>query len=185
MLAQETCFASMVAVSLAGQYIPQSMVFNAGLAYRALTEVRFTPGTDTKYGTGMAIAAPGGTIYYRTTDGGYSGDIYYPQGSDWTTKVTDGYLNMDLAATQLGFDAGKLFSGMAWAKVRAQSLLALQNRAGHDGNIYQPGDWTAKYRGTDEVIFQSNAQAWMQWWLTQNHMMSPVGDHWGPVRGGG
>jgi len=25
--------------------------------------------------------------------------------------------------------------------------------------LYQPGDWTAKYRGTDEVIFQSNAQA--------------------------
>ena len=59
MLAQQTCFASMAAVSLARQYIPQSMVFNAGLAYRALTEVRFTPGTDTKYGTGKAIAAPG------------------------------------------------------------------------------------------------------------------------------
>jgi hypothetical protein len=174
----------MVAVSLAGQYIPQSMVFNADLAYRALTEVRFTPGTDTKYGTRKAIAAPGGTIYYRTADGGYSADTYYPQGSDWTTKMTDGYLNMDLAATQLGFDAGKPFSAMGWAKARAQSLLALQNRAGHDGNIYQAGDWTAKYRGTDEVIFQSNAQAWMQWWLMQNHLMSPVGDHWGPVRGG-
>jgi hypothetical protein len=114
-------------------------------------------------------------------DGGYSADTYYPQGSDWTTKITDGYLNMDLAAAQLGFDAGKSFSAMGWAKARAQSLLALQNRAGHDGNIYQTGDWTAKYRGTDELIFQSNAQAWMQWWLMQNHLMSPVGDHWGPV----
>jgi len=181
MLAQETCFASMVAVSLAKQYIPQSMVFNADQAYRALTEVQFAPGTDTKYGTGKAFAAPGGTIYYRTADGGYSADTYYPQGSDWTTKITDGYLNMDLAATQLGFDAGKPFSAIGWAKARAQSLLALQNRRGHDGNIYQPGDWTAKYRGTDEVIFQSNAQAWMQWWLMQNHLMSPVGDHWGSV----
>jgi hypothetical protein len=181
MLAQETCYASMVAVSLARQYIPQSMVFNAELAYRALTEVQFTPGADTKYGTRKAIAAPGGTIYYRTSDGGYSADTYYPQDSDWTTKMTDGYLNMDLAATQLGFDAGKPFSAMGWAKARAEALLALQNRAGHDGNIYQPGDWTAKYRGTDEVIFQSNAQAWMQWWLMQNHLMSPVGDHWGPV----
>ena len=181
MLAQETCFASMVAVSLARQYIPQSMLFNAGLAYRALTEVQFTPGPDTRYGTGKAIAAPGGTIYYRTPDGGYSGDIYYPQGSDWTTKITDGYINMDLAAVQLGFDVGKQFSAIGWAKARARELLALQNRAGHDGNIYHAGDWTANYRGTDEVIFQSNAQAWMQWWLMQNHLMSPVGNHWGPV----
>jgi hypothetical protein len=184
MLAQASCFASMVVVSLARQYIPPSMVFNAGLAYRALTEVQFTPGADTIYGTGKTIAAPGGTIYYRTADRGYSGDIYYPQGSDWTTKMTDGYLNMDLAATQLGFDSGKPFSAMGWAKAHAQALLALQYRAGHDGNIYQPGDWSAKYRGTDEVIFQSNAQAWMQWWLMQNHLMSPVGEHWGMVRGG-
>jgi Domain of unknown function (DU1801) len=63
MLAQETCFASMVAVSLARQYIPQSMVFNTDLAYRALTEVQFTPGADSSYGTGKAVAAPGGTIY--------------------------------------------------------------------------------------------------------------------------
>ena len=122
MLAQETCFASMVAVSLARQYIPQSMVFNADLAYHALTEVQFTPGADTKYGTGKAIAAPGGTIYYRTANGGYSADIYYPQGSDWTTKITDGYLNMDLAAKQLGFDAGKPFSAMGWAKARAADV---------------------------------------------------------------
>ncbi len=46
---------------------------------------------------------------------------------------------------------------------------------------HQPGDWSAKYQGTDEVIFQSNAQAWMPWWLMQNHLMSPVGDHWGAV----
>jgi hypothetical protein len=182
MLAQETCFASMVAVSLARQYIPQSMVFNASLAYRALTEAQFTPGADTRYGTGKAIVAPGGTIYYRTAEGRYSADTYYPQGSDWTTKITDGYLNMDMVAAQLGFDTDKPFSAMGWAKARAERLLELQTRAGHDGNIYQPGDWTAKYRGTDELIFQSNAQAWMQWWLMQNHLMSPIGDHWGAVR---
>ena len=57
--------------------------------------------------------------------------------------MTDGYLNMDLAAAQLGFDAGKPFSAMGWAKARVQALLVLQNRAGHDGNIYQTGDWIA------------------------------------------
>ncbi len=52
----------------------------------------------------------------------------------------------------------------------------MQTRPGHDDNIYQPGDWVATYRGTDEVIFQSNAQAWMQWWLMQHNLMSAVGD---------
>ncbi len=85
---------------------------------------------------------------------------------------------------QLGFDAGKSFSALGWAEARALSLLALRNRAGHDGNIYQAGDWSAKYQVTDEVIFQSNAQSWMQWGLMQSHLMSPVGDHWVPVVGG-
>ena len=86
---------------------------------------------------------------------------------------------------QLGFDARKPFSALGWTSARARCLHALQNRAGHDCNIYPSGDWTAKHRGPDELIFQGNAQAWMQWWLMQNHLMSPVGDHWGSVRDGG
>jgi hypothetical protein len=72
---------------------------------------------------------------------------------------------------------------MGWANARAQGLFALQNRAGHDGNLYERGDWTAQYRGTDEVIFESNARARLQWWLMQNHLMSPIGNDWSPVRG--
>jgi hypothetical protein len=173
-------YASTIDVSLAGQAIPQSMVFNAALVYHALTEVRFTPGAS-PYGTGM-ILDPGGTMYCRTADGGYRAEVYYPQGADWTTKIVDGYLNTDLNAEQLGFDTGKGFDAMGWARARIEALRALQTRPGHDGNIYQPGDWTARYRGQDEVIFQSNGQAWLQWWLMQNNLMSPVSDRWGAVR---
>jgi hypothetical protein len=169
----------MIDVSLAKRYIPQSMVFNADWAYHALTEVRFTPGTA-PYETGP-MQPPGGTIYVRKANGAYSADVYYPQGADWSTKITDGYLNTDLAAKQLGFDVGKTFDAMGWAQARVAELLALQNRPGHNGNIYQAGDWTAKYRGTDEVIFQSNAEAWMQWWLMRNHLMSPVGGDWSAI----
>lgn len=172
-------FASMVSLCLAKQYIPESMLFNADLEYRAVTEVQFTPGPN-PYGDGT-ILAPGGTIYYRLPDGGYTADIYYPQGTDWTTKVTDMQLNTDLNAEHFGLDAGKSFDAMGWANARVLALRALQTRPGHDGNIYQSGDWKPAYRGQDEVIFQSNGQAWMQWWLMQNNAMSPVGDDWGSV----
>lgn len=183
MQAQMGCFASMVDVSLAEQYVPQSMVFNADVAYQGLTEVQFTPGADTKYGTGRKIATPGGTIYRRATGGGYTADVYYPQGTDWTTKVTDCYLSTDLNAEHLGFDDGKGFDAMGWAQARVDALRALQTRPGHDGNIYQAGDWIPNWPIPffDAVIFQSSGQAWMQWWLMQNRLMSPIGDHWGPV----
>ncbi len=106
--------ASMVDLSLARQPLPRSLVFNVEFAYHALTEVRFVPGASS-YGTG-AILAPGGTMYRRTYDGGYLADVYYPQGADWTTKVTDGYLNMDLVAKQLRLDAGKPFDALGWAR---------------------------------------------------------------------
>ena len=173
-------FASMVSLSLARQYIPQSMLFNAELEYRTVTEVQFTPGPN-PYGDGT-ILAPGGTIYYRLPDGTYTADIYYPQGTDWTTKVTDMQLNTDLNAEHFGLDAGKSFDAMGWASARVSALRALQTRSGHDGNIYQSGDWKPAYRGQDEVIFQSNGEAWMQWWLMQNNAMSPIGDHWGAVQ---
>ena len=59
---------------------------------------------------------------------------------------------------------------MGWAQARADELLVLQNRPGHDGNIYQSGDWITPIRDEDEDIFRSNRQAWMQWWMMQNNL---------------
>lgn len=173
---------SIVDVSLAGQYVPPSMVFNADVLYGALTELSFVPGAN-PYGTGT-MDPPGGTIYRRAGTGAsavYEAEMYYPQGNDWTSKVSDGYLNVDLAAEYLGLDAGKDFDAMGWAEARVEYFQDLQNRPGHDGNIYQSGDWYVEYRSTDAVIFHSLALAWMQWWLMEHGQVSPVSDHWGTV----
>ena len=167
--------------SLAGRYIPQSTVFNIDNVYRALTELEFTPGPDTLYETGRTILAPGGTIYKRTPGGGYDANVYYPHGNDWTYQVTDSYLNIDLVAEWLGWDDGKSFDAMGWAQARVDALLALQNRPGHDGNVYQEGDWIGGDRGVDEDLYRSNAAAWLHWWLMQNDEMSPIADHWGAL----
>jgi hypothetical protein len=181
MVSSYTQTSSVIYESLAGQYVPQSTIFNVATVYRALTEVQFTPGDDTLYGSGKTILAPGGTIYKRTADGGYDATIYYPEGNDWTNQVTDSYLNLDLMAEWLEWDNGKNFDAMGWAQARVDAMIALQNRPGHDGNVYQPGDWFTSGRGADEDLYRSNASAWLQWWLIQHGQMSPIADHWGSV----
>jgi len=159
------------------------MNFNSDLQYKALTEVQFTPGPDTKYGTGGTIQAPGGTCYKRTAGGGYDWQIYYPEGDDWAPNaVMDQYLQTDLNAEYLGLDKGKNYDAAGWALARALKLRALQTRSGHDGNVYQAGDWNTVIRDPDEVIFRSNSEAWMQWWMMQNNLISPVSDHWEQCR---
>ena len=88
---------------------------------------------------------------------------------------------MDLNASYLGLDAGKDYDAIGWARARTDFLLQLQNRPGHDGNVYQPGDSVALIRDPEENIFQSDARAWMQWWMMQNDLYSPVSDHWGAL----
>jgi hypothetical protein len=166
--------------SLARQNIPQSTIFNFDRVYRALTEIEFVAG-EAPYGTGK-IHPPGGTIYRRTTDGGYDGNVYYPQSNDWTLEVTDGYLNADLVAEWLGLDRGKPFDSMGWARARLKAIVALQNRPSHDGNISEAKDSVRPSpRGVDEDFFRSNAVAWLQWCLMQHERMSPIADYWGPV----
>lgn len=171
--------ASIIDETLAGQYIPESTVFNFDNTYRALTELHFTPGAA-PYGTGQ-MQAPGGTIFCRNGAGGYEWAVYYPQQNDWTNQVTDSYLNTDLTAEWLGLDTGKNYDALGWARARVNQLAILQSRPGHNGNIYQPGDWFVDYHGFDEVIYQSNAAAWLQWWLMANGRMSPVAAQWGAL----
>ncbi|MEX0643297.1 MAG: hypothetical protein WD468_11380 [Pirellulales bacterium] len=179
---------SAVNESLAGHYIPQSTVFNVDNAYRALTEVAFTPGADKPisqggYGTGKTILAPGGTIFNRNTDGTYSANVYYPEGNDWNVYVvTDSYLNTDLAAEWLNLDSDKSFDSMGWANARVDAMIALQSRPGHaNGKIYEPADWGGNDYGADEDFYHSNAAAWLQWWLMQHGQMSPIANHWGAL----
>ena len=176
---------SIVVESLAGQFIPQSTVYNLDKAYGGLTKVTFAQNADVTYETPTKpVVGPlyGQTIYQRTADDGYSGNIYYPQGTDWTYKVTDAFLNTDLIAEWLKLDDGKDFDAMGWAAARLDAIIALQSRSG-TGKIYQTGDWLGTHAvvGEDEDFYRSNAIAWMQWWLMQNDQMSPIGDHWGAL----
>ncbi|MEX0643296.1 MAG: autotransporter-associated beta strand repeat-containing protein [Pirellulales bacterium] len=181
MVSINTRTSSMIYESLAGQHIPQSTVFSVDNVYRALTELHFTPGPDTTYGTNKSIVSPGGTIYKRSAGGGYEGTVYYPQGTDWTYEVTDSFLNLDLIAEWLGLDSGKDFDAMGWAQARVDAMIELQNRPGHNGNIYVPDDWVGSSRGVDEDLYRSNAAAWLQWWLLRHDQMSPIGDNWGSL----
>lgn len=162
--------------SLANKNIPQSTFFNANLAYSALTEVNFTPGPS-PYSSGD-ILAPGGTMLHKTQQGDYDAYTYYPQGADWTTYISDGYLNTDMYAEVMGWDAGKSFDALGWARAHVDELMYLQNRGGHQGNVYGDNDWLADYRGTEPLIFESITESWMIWWLKQHNMVSPVSASW-------
>lgn len=174
--------AAMVA-SLAGQQIPESALFNAKIVYSALTEIEFKPGPS-PYSNGQ-ILPPGGTIYIRTgrgKDAKYSAQVYYPQGADWVRAdipiVMAPHLNMDLYADVFEFDAGKDFDAMGWAHARVDRLLEMQARSGEAGNVYQPGDWVADYYSNEQVIFESNAEALLLWWLAQKGKIAPIGSGW-------
>jgi hypothetical protein len=177
---------TVIAASLAGQQIPESTFFNSKIVYSALTEIAFEPGPSA-YGKGQ-ILAPGGTIYVRTGHGKnsvYSAKVFYPQGADWVRDdiaiVMSPHLNMDLYAEVFAFDADKDFDAMGWAVARVDRLLEMQRRSGDAGNVYQPGDWTADYYSTEQVIFETNAEAWLLWWLFKHGKISPVGSGWGTL----
>jgi hypothetical protein len=157
--------------SLANVPIPQSAYFNLDVVYHALTAYKFTPGQSpwTKH----QIQPPGGTIYRRRADGTYDPATYYPESADWTNVAYDNMM-LDLYAELRGLDAGKDFDCTGWVRARTAEIIKLQSRPGHDGNIYEKGDWLTDYRNTDAGSFQAVAEAWMMWWLMQHKMVSPV-----------
>jgi hypothetical protein len=182
---------STVAVaSLARQRVPESTFLNAKIVYRGLTELSFKPGPS-PYGPGE-ILAPGGTIYMRQGQGKetvYLAKVFYPQGADWVRDdipiVACPHLNMDIYAEIFDFDAGKDFDAMGWAHARVDRLLEMQARSGEAGNVYQPGDWTAEYYSTEQVIFEANAEAWLLWWLDQHNAIAQTAAGWGSLQAAG
>jgi hypothetical protein len=182
MIADILRYTTTIDTTLAGQFIPQSTFFNADVIYQALTSQQFTPGPS-PYGSG-SIVSPGGTIYKTSLQGGnlvYDANLYYPQGTDWSTKRYDDVSLLDLYAEFQGLDQGKNFDSMGWVQARLNAILDLQNRAGHDGNLYQSGDWLREWRAKETFALQQLSEEWMLWWMMQHDLTSPVGDHWGPV----
>ena len=157
--------------SLAQVPIPESAYFNLDVVYDALTSYKFTAGPSPW--TKGQIQPPGGTIYRRRADGSYDPATYYPESADWTNVSYDNIM-LDLYAKLRGLDAGKSFDCLGWVRARMAEIIKLQNRPGHDGNIYEKGDWLTEYRNTDAVSFQAISEAWMLWWLMRHKLVSPV-----------
>jgi hypothetical protein len=167
--------------SLAGQHIPQSAFFNAQFTWDAMTKIKFIAGKD-PYGTGKN-AKPGGTIYHTKPDGLPDPMPYFPHGNDWSSNPAADvdYVLFDVYSGVLGLDAGQSIKAMDWAMARVRALRELQSRPGHDGNLFQKGDWSAAGEEIETGTQQDLAEAWMVWWLHQHHQIAPTGDHWGPA----
>jgi hypothetical protein len=181
MTAHTLTYSTTIDASLAGQYIPQSAFFNAQLTWDGMTKVNFAVGTN-PYGTGTVLS-PGGTAYHAKTDGTADPLPYFPQGNDWAANpVADvDYVLYDVYSGMLGLDAGQSLSAMDFATAQVNALKGLQIRAGHNGNLYQSGDWTSAQDEIEVVTYQDLSEAWMVWWLDQHNMVSPTSDHWGAV----
>jgi hypothetical protein len=179
MAAHAMTYSTAIDAALAGQYIPQSAFFNAQLTWDAMTKLNFVAGAD-PYGTGKNLP-PGGTIYHRKADGSLDPTPYFPSGNDWSKNPSADvdYVLFDVYSGLMKYDAGQSLSAMDWANAQVDALRDLQNRPGHKGNLYQPGDWNDAGDELEIVTYQDLAEAWMVWWLNQHQRIPPIGDHWG------
>ena len=89
--------------------------------------------------------APGGTVYREN-----EADVYYPQGSDWsTTDVSNFYLN-DVWAKVLGWDQGLPHKASYWIDLRAAKMRRLQARH-PDGWMFAEGEYDT-YPGAEQMM---------------------------------
>lgn len=175
-------YETMIDATLAGQYIPQSAFFNDQVTWDAMTNVNFVAGTN-PYGTKADIMPPGGTILRLKADGTPDPVIYFPNGDDWSRNPAAD-VNCVLLCTYArirGLDAGQSVTAAQRAAAEINALRTLQTRAGHDGNLYQIGDWKGDPGGDDIDAYRELSEAWLIHWLDRNNQLSPIGDHWGAV----
>lgn len=174
-------YSTAIDATLSNQFIPESAFFNAQFTWDAMTKVNFTPG-ENPYGTGKN-APPGGTVYHKKADGTADSRPYFPHGNDWPSDPAADvdYVSFDVYSSILGLDAGQTPTAMDFASAQVNALRALQLRDGHDGSLFQAGDWSAAGDEIELGAQQDLAEAWLIWWLHQHHKIAPVSDHWGAV----
>ena len=122
--------------SLANRPVPQTADFNGALIYRTFATYRWES---------PPFRAPGGTIYRENEP-----DVYYPQGSDWsTTDVSNFYLN-DVWAKVLGWDQGLPHKASHWIDLRAAKMRRMQERHA-DGRMFAQGEYDT-YPGAEQMM---------------------------------
>ncbi|MBN2218421.1 MAG: hypothetical protein JW719_13685 [Pirellulales bacterium] len=173
---------TLVDASLAGQYIPESAFFNNQVNWDSMTQLNFVAGTD-PYATGHPLLPPGGTVFHKNPDGSLDPAPYFPNGDDWSADpTTDVNYVLHLMYGELrGLDAGEEVDSMDWINCEIDALRDLQLRSGHDGNIYQDGDWASDRDGNEIDTYREISEAWMIYWLNQHNQVSPTADHWGAL----
>lgn len=149
-------YGSVLADGLGGVPGPVAATYNAGVVYRALTDLNFaTPPYD----------APGGTIY-RTG----SQSIYYPQGNDWGTERRMHFGVIDTEASLFGFDVNASHTGAYWDALHTQRVLDDQGRF-TDGHTYGASTEDT-YSGREEWVAQAAGEAYLARWLDHQNAIS-------------
>ncbi|MBN2578522.1 MAG: PEP-CTERM sorting domain-containing protein [Pirellulales bacterium] len=182
MMIHTLTYDTMVDSTLAGQYIPESAFFNEQVNWDAETKLNFVAGQD-PYGTGHVNLSPGGTVFHKKPDGSLDPTPYYPNGDDWSSNPASdvNYVLHLMYGEVRGLDAGEEVDAMDWIDVEIDALRGLQLRSGHDGNIYQSGDWASAQDENEVDTYRELTEAWLVHWLDQNSQLSPISDHWGTV----
>ncbi|MBN1852376.1 MAG: hypothetical protein JW829_06615 [Pirellulales bacterium] len=174
-------FDTLVDTSLAGQYIPESAFFNDQVNWNATTELNFVVGAN-PYGTGLNLP-PGGTIFNKKPDGTLDPTPYFPNGDDWSSNPAadvNYVLHLVYGAVR-NLDTGQEVDAMDWAQVEVDALRNLQLRSGHDGNIYENGDWASDRDGNEIDTYRELSESWLVHWLDQHNQLSPISNHWGEL----
>ena len=141
--------------SLARRPVPEAGIFNLDIPYRALADLRFTPGEIID---GKPVLPPGGTIFQSN-----SSDIYYPQGNDWGTKRRLNFAYADALVAVFSKDPALRQRAAAWEREHAGKVLQMQGRF-QDGRTYGALSEDT-YPSREEWIAAAASNAYLLEWL--------------------
>ena len=139
--------------SLAKQPVSGAASWNAAFIYRSLVDHAW-PSPPYK--------APGGPMYIPG-----KAEVYYPQGTDWSTYRFDIYYLTDVDAHLLDWDAGLSHKASGWMRVRAKRILAMQARH-PDGHMFTREEYST-YPGCEQMVAWQAADAYLLFWLDARH----------------
>lgn len=140
--------------ALAGHGVPEAVLTNADVLYRALTTLRFPA---------PPYRAPGGTVYTRT-------GLYYPAGVSWGREREVVYSSVDVQVAALSQDPAVRKSAAYWALLHLDKTRRMQARF-TTGQVYGP-ETEDRYKAREEYAIKVLGVAQLTWWLHANRWLS-------------
>ncbi|MCC7474351.1 MAG: hypothetical protein IT425_03055 [Pirellulales bacterium] len=144
--------------SLAREPVPQAAAFNAPHVYHMLTEKRWESPPHKQ---------PGGTIFQPG-----KAELYYPNGTDWSTHRVLTYAHIDVMAYVMGWDRGRPYSARDWLRLRMQKASEMQARF-PNGRTYAPGEFDT-YPGAEQIVSSQAAECTLYLWLHAQDAIQPT-----------